>query len=108
MSNSVDPDETAHHEPSHLDLCCLQKPVFIACGGERVNSILESVFLKNVFIFFPLPILAAKPPEVYLAKNADPDQVLQNMASDEVLQTTKTSCCWKNRLVQRVVVEVTT
>ena len=26
MSNSVDPDETAHYEPSHLDLCCLQKP----------------------------------------------------------------------------------
>ena len=25
MSNSIDPDETAHYEPSHLDLCCLQK-----------------------------------------------------------------------------------
>ena len=23
MSNSVDPDETALYEPSHLDLCCL-------------------------------------------------------------------------------------
>ena len=30
MSNSVDPDETAHYEPSHLDLCCLQKPFIIA------------------------------------------------------------------------------
>ena len=27
MSNSIDPDETAHYEPSHLDLCCLQKPI---------------------------------------------------------------------------------
>ena len=36
MSNNVDPDETAHDEPSHLDLCCLQKPVIIACGRERV------------------------------------------------------------------------
>ena len=27
MSNSVDPDEMAHYEPSHLDLCCLQKPI---------------------------------------------------------------------------------
>ena len=36
MSNSVDPDETAH-EPSHLDLCCLQKPFIIASGSERVN-----------------------------------------------------------------------
>ena len=22
---SVDPDETTHYKPSHLDLCCLQK-----------------------------------------------------------------------------------
>ena len=29
LSNSVDPDETAHHEPSHLDICCLIKPVII-------------------------------------------------------------------------------
>ena len=56
MSNSVDPDETAHWavsfgsmlfakaysfliEPSHLDLCCLQKPIIIACGSERVKHI---------------------------------------------------------------------
>ena len=39
MSNSVDPDETAHIEPSHLDLRCLQKPVIIACGSERVKRL---------------------------------------------------------------------
>ena len=38
MSNSVDPDETAHCEPSHLDLRCLQKPILIACGSERENT----------------------------------------------------------------------
>ena len=38
MSNSEDPDEMAHDEPSHLDLCCLQKPINIAYGSERVNS----------------------------------------------------------------------
>ena len=38
MSNSVDPDETAHNEPSHLDLCCLQKPTFKASGSERVDT----------------------------------------------------------------------
>ena len=38
MSNSVDPDETAHYEPSHLDLCCLQKPIIIAYGSGRVSS----------------------------------------------------------------------
>ena len=25
-------------EPSHLDLCCLQKPIIIACGSERVKT----------------------------------------------------------------------
>ena len=25
-------------EPYHLDLCCLQKPIIIACGSERVNQ----------------------------------------------------------------------
>ena len=25
-------------EPSHLDLCCLQMPIIIACGSERVNN----------------------------------------------------------------------
>ena len=37
MSNSIDPDEMAHYEPSHLDLCCLQKPI-IACSSERVKQ----------------------------------------------------------------------
>ena len=37
MSNSVNPDETAHYEPSHLDLRCLQKPIIIASGSERVK-----------------------------------------------------------------------
>ena len=36
--NSVTPDETAHDEPSHLDLCCLQKPIIIVCGGERIKG----------------------------------------------------------------------
>ena len=39
MSNSVDPDETAQYEPSHLGLRCLQKPIVIAYGSERVKSI---------------------------------------------------------------------
>ena len=38
MSNSEDPDETAHYEPSHLDLRCLPKPIIIACGSERVKD----------------------------------------------------------------------
>ena len=41
MSNSVDTDETAYYEPSHLDLRCLQNPIIIACGCERVNVLLR-------------------------------------------------------------------
>ena len=39
MSNSVDPDETAHYETSHLYLCYLQKTIIIACGSERVDTL---------------------------------------------------------------------
>ena len=49
MLNSVDPVEMAHYEPSHLDLCCFQKPIVIAYGSERVNEYQhEDMFLcKN-------------------------------------------------------------
>ena len=42
QTNSVDPDETAHDEPSHLYLHCLQKPIIIACSSERVKVSEES------------------------------------------------------------------
>ena len=48
MSNSVDPDETAHWAVSSgcmLDVCCLQKPIIIAYGSERVK-------MKNIIIFW--------------------------------------------------------
>ena len=52
MSNSVDPDETAHYEPSHLDLRCLQMPIIIAYGSERVNVFREAaeLLLKHQLI----------------------------------------------------------
>ena len=43
MSNSVDQDETAHYEPSHLDLCRLKKPIIITCGSERVKEVKVSM-----------------------------------------------------------------
>ena len=33
------------YEPSHLDLCCLQKPIIIGCGSDKVK-LLRSVCLK--------------------------------------------------------------
>ena len=48
MSNSVDPDETAHFEPSHLDLRCLQT----ACGSESVNSLPYLFYNMKKFTFY--------------------------------------------------------
>ena len=62
MSNSIDPDKTAHYEPSHQDLHCLQKPIVITYGSERVDALhagwkfeqmTESEFF---FLFFPQKI----------------------------------------------------
>ena len=38
MSNSVDLDETAHYEPSHLDLRCLLKPATISVALKEFSS----------------------------------------------------------------------
>ena len=37
MANSVDPDQMAHNEPSHLDLHCLQNNLSV-CSVERVKA----------------------------------------------------------------------
>ena len=47
MPNSIDPDETAHYEPSHLDQCCLQKPIIIACGSERIKPFEKWLYSKR-------------------------------------------------------------
>ena len=41
MANSIDPDEMAHYEPSHLDLCCLQISVKASLGmnGLKVPTV---------------------------------------------------------------------
>ena len=49
MSNSIDPDEMAHNEPSHLDLCCLQKTIIIAYGSERVNKTSECASIGSIW-----------------------------------------------------------
>ena len=37
MINSVDPDETARYEPSHLDLHCLQRYLYWSAGLRESN-----------------------------------------------------------------------
>ena len=36
-------------EPSYLDLCCLLKPIIIACGSERVNSAQDKLVIFFLF-----------------------------------------------------------
>ena len=49
MSNSVDPDETSHY----LDLHCLQKPIIIACGSERVKFTIYLFLCSSFFTDVP-------------------------------------------------------
>ena len=60
MPNSVDPDETAHYEPSHLDLRCLQKPIIIAYGSEKVTwSIRFTALKKNIRMSSAVDLIGA-------------------------------------------------
>ena len=38
MANSVDPDETTHYKPSHLDLHCLDRHLSWSAGLEGLTS----------------------------------------------------------------------
>ena len=37
MANSVDPDEMAHYEPSHLDPRCLHRYLYRSTGIKGLN-----------------------------------------------------------------------
>ena len=64
-SNSVDPDETAHHEPSHLDLCCLQKPIIIDYGSEVVKCLNFVEIVIFCLILHEIVMVSWRPPAVY-------------------------------------------
>ena len=42
-ANSADPDETAHHEPSHLDLHCLNKSLFWSTVLKGFSLVLRAL-----------------------------------------------------------------
>ena len=46
MANSVDPNETARNEPSHLDLHCLQRYLYWSVRIQWL-ALKGFVFLKN-------------------------------------------------------------
>ena len=43
MADSVDPDGTSPYEPSHQDLHCLQKSVFVS----RLKGLTKNVSIKS-------------------------------------------------------------
>ena len=51
IANSVDPDETARYEPSHLVLHCLQKYMFRCAGFKELTHSLLSAANVNVKYF---------------------------------------------------------
>ena len=44
MANSIDPDEMARYEPSHLDLCCLQISVKASLGMNELTAAPDQYF----------------------------------------------------------------
>ena len=60
MANSVDPDETAHDEPSHLDLHFLQKESVLAYKVEMVKFYHTYPKIKTIDILKEWPFRAMK------------------------------------------------
>ena len=52
FANTVDPDETAHNEPSHLDLQCLPSSLFF-------STVLAKFILKVFQNFIDIILLSA-------------------------------------------------
>ena len=48
MANSVDPDETARYEPSHLDLHCLHMYMFGLQGWKGLTSLAKTEMLSSI------------------------------------------------------------
>ena len=47
MANSVNPDETAHYEPSHLDLHYLQRYLIWSAGLKGKMSLFTFLFKRK-------------------------------------------------------------
>ena len=53
MANSVDPDETAHYEPSHQDLHCLHRFLVWSAGLKSEANLHDMLNLrKNISLSF--------------------------------------------------------
>ena len=50
MVNSVDPDETARYEPSHLDLHCLHMYLSWSDGLEELKSVMIMMIINQFIV----------------------------------------------------------
>ena len=50
MADSVDPDETAHYKPSHLDLHCLHRYLFRSAGVKGFNLKTSPCIQKGSYV----------------------------------------------------------
>ena len=59
IANSVDPDETARHEPSHLDLHCLQRNMcwFAWVKGLRYQTSTKLIMKAEIRLVIRVPIV---------------------------------------------------
>ena len=55
MANSIDPDETAHNEPSHQDLHCLQNMYWSAGPKALIYGINDIFFFTRKQFELTLP-----------------------------------------------------
>ena len=55
MANNVDPDETAHDEPSRQDLHCLQKCLSLSTSMKELSCIDIGAFRINIGIAIESP-----------------------------------------------------
>ena len=64
MANSVDPDGTARHEPSHLDLHCLHRYLFWSAGlrglVQKCLTCINKSLVFPIFLVIDLKTLTMK------------------------------------------------
>ena len=63
MINSVDSDETALREPSHMDLHCLHRYWFLVCRVERVKAICRCMIDPSIYKIAHVKVLPNLPPD---------------------------------------------
>ena len=90
MANDVDPDEMAHYEPSHLDLPCLHKYLFLSIGLKGLTPYHTCLKIRTSQFNHMLTCLKTAG---CMTNSVGPDQMLHSAASDLGLPCLFRSVC---------------